>query len=176
MNERNYGILINNAGKGNYTRETDIENVIRYAVRQNEHPKDDLVAWGGLGITEFDGIGTIVRQFKAVQKTHTRKGNFGRFIDHEEYSLSHGSEQALYEANADLDSLARRMAYNFYDNDHCQVIYAVHHPKEGGRLHFHFAVNTVNFINGNKRRENYSQNREREKRLGKIVAEAIGEP
>ena len=176
MNEPKDMIVFNNAGKGNYTNESDIENVIRYVVRQNKTPKEDLVGWGGLGVTEFYGVETVVRQFKSVQKMHTRSGNFGRYIDHETFSLSPEDEQTLCKANADVDALARKMAYDFYDRDHCQVIYAIHRPKNPEKhLHFHFAINTVNFVNGNKRRENISQTQARSRRFTDMVREAIGE-
>lgn len=177
MNSNKHEILVNNAAAGNYIKQSDVEGVIRYVVRQNKSPKEDLVCWGGLGITEFSNVETIIQQFKAVHKLHCRNGSFGRYIDHEEYSFFHETEQALYAANADLDDLARQMAYDFYNNDHCQVIYAVHRPKEESKhLHFHFAINTVNYLNGNKRRENFKDNKARSERFNKMVRETIGEP
>ena len=177
MKKNRTEILVNNAHSGDYNMPSDIDGVIRYIVRQNKNPKDDLICWGGLGVTEFDDIETIIRQFKITQKMHTRKGNFGRHIDHEEYSFNHDTEQELYDSHVDIDALARGMAHDFYDLDCCQVLYAVHRPSEANKhLHIHFAINTVNFRNGNKRRETIRQNKERSERFKMMVQKALGEP
>ncbi len=105
-----------------------------------------------------------------VQKIHTRSGNFGRYIDHEIYSFSSEEEIFLNENNIDIDKVAREMAYDFYEEDKCQVVYAVHAPSnEDKHLHIHFAVNTVNYCTGKKRRENKRQTKEQEKRFQNIV-------
>lgn len=172
-----FGSLINNAGKGNYTTPDSIEKVIRYINRTNEKTKDDLITWGGLGITEFEDTDTICKQFKRIQTLYTRNGKFGRYIDHEYFSFSPDTEELLYRESADIDQIARKMAYDFYSLDHCQVVYAVHKSKnspqnESSKLHIHFAVNTVN-INGKKRRENMRQTKEREERFNKIISDRL---
>lgn len=95
MNRIKFGSLINNAGKGNYTNPDSIEKVIRYMNRINRKSNDDLIAWGGLGITEFEGIDTICKQFKRVQTLYTHSGEFGRYIDHEYFSFSSDAEVLL---------------------------------------------------------------------------------
>ena len=167
-------ILINKAGNGNYTDEGDIGRLIQYITRQNSRPDSDLFAWGALGTMESHGVETVIRHFKAAQKTHTRKGNFGRYIDHEIFSIPHEKEQEIYLACIDMDSLAREMAYDFYENDHCQVVYGVHRPTGSDKhLHIHFAINAVNYQNGNKRRENRTQTAERQNRFNEILDKAL---
>lgn len=174
MKPSSTGILINKAGHNNYTEPSAPENLIRYILRENENPDNDLIAHGGAGVMEFLGTESIIQQFHAVQQTHTRKGNFGRRIDHEIYSLSREAEQLLQDYNVDIGTIAQDMADDIFENDHCQVIYGVHRPSgKDSYTHIHFAVNTVNYINGNKRRENKKQTREREARFQKIVADKI---
>lgn len=168
------GKLFNKAGKGKYSTPDTPENIIRYITRTNKNSADDLIAWGGLGILEYKGMDSVIHQFRQVQKLHTRKGNFGRYMDHEIFSFSPEGEYLITANKIDIDSLARKMAYDFYDIDHCQVVYGVHAPFEAGKhLHIHFAINTVCYDTGNKRRENRRQTKEREGRFQKIIADEI---
>ena len=167
-------ILINKAGRNRYNKASDINRVIKYELRKNKNPKKDLIAYGGVGVMECFGINNMINQFLAVCQLHTRKGNFGRYIDHEIFSLSPEAEQFVLNNKLDVDAIAREMAYDIYEKDHCQVIYAVHYAsKETSVMHIHFAINTVNFVTGNKRRENIWQTKEREARFNKIMADAV---
>lgn len=168
------GMLINKAGKGRYLNPDAPEKLIKYVTRMNGKQKDDLIAWGGLGVTEYQDIDSIVSQFYLAQKMHTRSGNFGRYADHEVYSFSHEEERAIDKNKLDVDKIARKMAYDFYRQDNCQVIYGVHAPgKKDKHIHIHFVVNTVNFRTGNKRRESMQQTKKREQRFWKIVSDEI---
>lgn len=174
MNGLKCGILINMAGKGHYLNPDAPDRLIRYVTRTNGKPSDDLVACGGVGVAEFTGTDGMIGQFHAVQGLHKRKGSFGRYADHEVYSFSSGEERLIQEKGLDVDGIARKMAYDFYEKDKCQVVYGVHRPDSGnGHLHVHFAVNTVNYITGGKRRENKRQTRERQERFGLIVKEEL---
>ncbi len=174
MKTTSMGFLKNNARHDHYHEPSAVKNVIKYGARKNKNPQDDLITYGGIGVMEFLGINSMYDQIEAVQQMRTRKGDFGRYIDHEFFSLTSEAEQLIQENNLDIDTIARKMAYDFYQKDHCQVIYSVHRPsKKDAHTHIHFAVNTVNYINGNKRRENKRQTREREARFQKIVADAI---
>lgn len=174
MRDVSQGILVNCAGHNRYANPEAPEHVIKYITRTNGKPTEDLLAWGGIGVAEYMGVDEVVNQFYFAQKLHTRNGNFGRYIDHEVYSLSTKEEKLICENNVDIDKIARKMAYDFYDNDDCQVVYGVHKPDGGEKhLHIHFAVNTVNFMTGKKRRENKRQTKERQLRFQKIIDEEI---
>lgn len=175
MTDSSYGQLINGAKHGRYLNPDAPENLIRYVTRTNGMADNDLIAWGGLGITEFCGIEAVISQFYHVQRLHTRKGGFGRYMDHEIFSFSTGSEESIQKSNTDIDKIARKMAYDFYDTDHCQVVYGIHRASDDDEhmLHIHFAINTVNYRTGNKRRENTRETHEREARFQKIVEEEI---
>ena len=175
MTDASCGKLINKAGKGNYCNPDAPEKLIRYATRTNGMPSGDLVSWGGVGVAEFMGVEGVIRQFYAVQGMHRRKGGFGRYADHEIYSFSREEERCILEGGLDIDRIARRMAGDFYGEDCCQAVYAVHRPdKTGKHMHIHFIVNTVNYRTGGKRRENKSQTRERQGRFQEIVREETG--
>lgn len=174
MKNLSYGKLLNKAGHDRYANPDAPKKVLEYISRTNGMPTDDLVAWGGLGVWEFLGVDIVIDQFYVAQKKHTRKGDFGRYVDHEIFSFSTEAENAINESKLDVDEIARKMAYDIYDYDNCQVAYAVHHRSEIDKyLHIHFVINTVNYITGNKRRENINQTKEREKRFNKIVDDAI---
>lgn len=176
MRELSKEEFINLAGKGRYLNADAPEFVIKYITRTNGLPKDDLVVWGGIGVAEYLGTETVIEQIYHVQKMRKRRGNFGRYIDHEIYSLSTEEEATIRENNIDIDKIARKMAYDFYDNDHCQVVYGVHRTdKEEKHMHIHFPINTVDYVTTNKRRENKRQTEERGKRLQKIVDDEINE-
>lgn len=168
--------LINKAGNGRYLNPDAPEKVLKYITRNNGQSDADLIGWGGLGVSESLEIDGIIDQFKQVQASRTRKGNFGRYVDHEIYSFSPETETAINNWNIDVDKLARKMAEDFYDTDKCQVVYGIHKPSEkDSHLHIHFVVNTTNFDNGNKRRENKRQTKEREQRFRAITHDAFRE-
>lgn len=166
-------ILINKAGQCHYNEKDSIGNLIRYISRENGKSKNDLVCCGAFGATDFTDIDTTIKQFECVQMLHTRKGGFGRYIDHEIYSFSADEEKKIAHNNISVERLAEEMALDFY-KDGFQVYYGVHKKDDrDNNLHIHFAVNTVNFITENKRREYKSATKSREQRLHCIVEEAL---
>lgn len=174
MKSSEYGLLLNKARKGKYSNFQDMVYLIRYVTRTNGKPDNDLITWGGIGVAEFTGTEGMTRQFEDVQKMHRRKGKFGRYVDHEIYSCSSVEERHIKEKKIDVDKIARKMAYDFYERDHCQVVYGAHTKDSGNDcIHIHFVINSVNFTTGNKRRENMRQTRERQDRFRQILKEEI---
>lgn len=165
--------FLNKAGHNKYNHPDAVDNVIKYISRENGDPREDLICQGTLGAVDFKGTDTIIQQFKCVQELHTRKGKFGRYIDHEIYSFSNAEIQAFEENNIPPDVVARNMAMDIFQEGF-QVHYGVHKPDAKNKhTHIHFAVNTVNFDTGNKRHENKKSTNERKQRLENIVAETI---
>lgn len=165
------GHLINRAGKKRYSRRQDSENVIRYILRRrkNEERADELVAWGAFGIPEQGDMGAIMESYDLVQRAYSRKGKFGRRIDHEIYELSQDEVRSMERYGISKDKAAREMARNIYEEGY-QVVYAVHTKgDDSNRLHIHFAVNTVNYSTGRKRQENKKKTAERERAFQDIV-------
>lgn len=174
MKNSNYGLLLNKSGKRKYFNIKAAKNLIRYVTRTNGLSKDDLITWGGIGVAEFMGPDGMIRQFGDVQQMHRRKGGFGRYADHEVYSCSSVEERLIKEKKIDVDKIARKMAYDFYEKDRCQVVYGAHTKDRGNDcIHIHFVINSVNFATGNKRRENMRQTQERQDRFRQILKEEI---
>lgn len=166
-------ILINKAGYSRYNTPDSVGKLIRYIARENGKSKNDLVCCGVLGAAGLADIDITVRQFECVRMLHRRKGGFGRYIDHEIYSFSSDEEKAIIQKNIPVEKLAEEMAADFY-KDGFQVYYGVHKKDcSTNSLHIHFAVNTVNFHTGNKRREYKSDTRKRKQRLRHIVDEEL---
>lgn len=168
------GLLLNKAGSGRYNNPDSIEHVIKYIARKNGETENDLICCGALGATDFTDIDTTIRQFRFAQLMHRRRGNFGRYIDHEIYSFSSEEEAAIRKANIPIENIVRKMAQDFYA-DGFQVYYGVHTKDDTmEQLHVHFAVNTVNFRTGNKRRENKTATKQRLEKLKKIILAETG--
>ena len=83
------GLLINRAGKRRYHKQGDTERVIRYVLRQREDEarEDELAFWGACGLPEWEDAKGLSDAMSSMQKAHTRRGNFGRYIDHEIYNF-----------------------------------------------------------------------------------------
>lgn len=172
-NNHDQSQFINKAGHNNYLNSDAVDNLIKYISRENGDSRDDLICHGTLGAIDFNGIDTVIQQFKCVQELHTRKGNFGRYMDHEIYSFSNSEIQAFEKNNIPPNVIARNMAMDFF-TEGFQVHYAFHQPdKKNKHPHIHFAVNTVNYNTGNKRHENIVATKDRKKRLEDIVAKII---
>ena len=164
-------MLISKAGKGRYCKKTVMDSVVRYIVRQrsNETRKEDLIAWGALGAPEWRDAEGITEAFGLVQQLHTRRGKFGRYIDHEIYEFSLFTALDVQQKGQDMNALARTMAAIYY-NEGYQVAYAVH--KGDGCLkgpHIHFAVNTVNYNTGAKRHDYKREIEIKGKKMDRIV-------
>lgn len=172
-NNHNQSQFLNKAGRNKYLHPEAVDNLIKYISRENGNPKDDLIYQGTLGAVDFNGTNTIIQQFKCVQELHTRKGKFGRYIDHEIYSFSYTEMLAFEKNNVPPDVIARNMAMDIFQEGF-QVHYGFHKPDTHNKHpHIHFAVNTVNYNTGNKRHENITSTNARKERLRNIVAETI---
>lgn len=164
------GRLINKAGCGKYSNQSAVYNVVRYITRsrENEQNAGDLLFWGGLGISECEGVEYIVDEFQTVQDAYQRK-NIGRRVQHHVYSFSEGEKADIQGRNLDMDAIARKMARDFFREGY-QVVYAVHQGNSSEKhMHAHFAVNTVNFRTGKKFHESKAETKAREQRFQKIV-------
>lgn len=174
MSSETFGMLLNKDGQEKYYNPDAPEKVIRYVTRTNGMDKRDLISWGGSGILECSGIESVAEQFYYVQKSHTRRGNFGKYMNHEIFSFSPKGEYVISKNNIDIDQIARLMAQDIYEQDHCQVVYGIHNPdKSDPHLHIHFAINAVNYYTGGKRHENMTQTGKRNQRFNKMISDEL---
>ncbi len=175
MDEKNFGIYLNKDKRGAYCNPNAPEKLIKYVTRAGRERKQELVSWGGAGVLEYS-VESVIDQFYFAQKAHTRRGNFGRYMSHTLFAFSPEGEYAVDKNDMDVDEIARQMARDIFEQDHCQVVYGVHKPdKTEPHLHIHFAINTVNYRTGGKRHENKTQTAERNERFNKIISDAISE-
>lgn len=175
MNDKNFGIYLNKDNRGAYCNPDAPEKLIRYVTRASGERKQELVSWGGAGVLEYS-VESVIDQFYFAQKAHTRRGNFGRYINHALFCFSPKGEYAIAKNDMDVDQIARQMARDIFEQDHCQVVYGIHNPdKTEPHLHIHFAINAVNYCTGNKRRENMTQTYNRNIRFNKIISDIISE-
>lgn len=173
--ERGYGmgILINNAGRGNYTNKDSVQNLIHYITRADGSSKEgegDVLCTGAYGAVDFLGTAFTITQFEDIQSCYIRAGKKARYADHEIFTFSSETSRLLNENPKALPELARQMAAVISDGQY-QVYYGVHAGEK--KLHIHFAVNTVNFCTLHKRQETKAAVSEHEKQLQELIAETI---
>ncbi|MDE6943930.1 MAG: relaxase/mobilization nuclease domain-containing protein [Lachnospiraceae bacterium] len=173
MNDKTFGTLFNKDGCRKYFNSDAPEKLIRYITRTNGKDTQDLIAWGGAGVLEYS-VESVIDQFYFAQEAHTRRGNFGRYMSHELFSFTDEGEYDILKSGTDINLIARQMARDIFEQDHCQVIYGIHAPdRDESHLHIHFAINTVNYCTGHKRHENMSQTHNRSERFNKIISDII---
>ena len=138
--ERNY--------RHNYTNKKAVNNVINDIMRSrtNEENSSDLIGYGAFGCGINIPAEDLINEFLCIQKVYNIEGRSGRRIHHEIFSLSEDEALHLnYNLSVMMD-FARECA-GWYYRQGFQVIYALH---KQGKFHIHFAVNSINYINGMK--------------------------
>lgn len=136
--------------KRNYTNEDAVENLIRYVTRTrvDEDRAGDLITYGAVGADYFHSVENIIQQFQYVQKKYGIDYREGRRMHHEVFNLNDIEAERI---NFDLEQfwqIGLECSQIYYHMGH-QVVFGVHW-EEGKRYHIHFAVNSINFINGRK--------------------------
>lgn len=130
---------------GNYKNMNAVDNLIRYITRtrQDESRFDELKYWTAIGFNNSD-VNTTIQQFTHVQsimRDHTIRKAY-----HFTYSPDQNEKHLI-----DKDyRLAALIAYNqalLLYNAGYQIVVAVHDTIDGN-LHFHFVLNSVNYITG----------------------------
>lgn len=172
--ENSEGLMINRGGENRYCHEGDIEREIRYVTRQRKGEKreSELISWGAFGLPEWGDAEAIVEAFRIPQRAYKRRGNFGRYLDHDVYDLSPFEQEEIEHYNIDLDRIGRIVAKNIYQEGH-QVLYAVHQKTESEMPHIHLIINTVNFKTGKKRHENMPATKKQGEVFHDLVAAEI---
>lgn len=166
------GILIN-SDTGNYTNLDAVENVIRYITRtrKDENRLHELISYGGHGVSVFFDSTVMIMQFCKVQQFFGIQQRGGRRMRHEFFRFSDYEMQLLMDKLHLVDMIAKECSVVYFDMGF-QVVYAVHYDTEK-RLHIHFGVNSVNYINGKKFHSEYREFYGRERRLNEIVRKYV---
>ena len=169
------GFLINRSGERRYHKQGDIEHVLRYVLRQREDEtrENELAFWGACGLPEWEDAEGLSDAVRFLQKAHTRRGKFGRYVDHEIYNFAPMEISGLErQGEKSIERAARKMAEDIY-REGFPVVFAGHRKAADETWHVHFAVGTVNPSTGNKRHENKKKVREREAGFQDIVKREI---
>lgn len=133
-----------------YKNPDAIEKVIRYIsrTRWNEDRKKDLVCIGGAGIDINAPVEIIIQQLMDIQKFYNINSRKGRRLVHLVYSFSDEDFYALNRNYALVNLVARYISAYFF-NRGFQVFYGIH-DDEQKHVHIHFAISSINYINGKK--------------------------
>ncbi len=136
--------------KGKYENRDAVKYVIRYITRTrpNEDRGMELIAAGSLGTSETSE--RMIEDFLRVQKCLRSPGRIGKKINHEVFLLTvEETEQLGYPGKVQYLYWASQECARFFYEKGFQVVFAIHTDMEKG-VHIHFAVNTVNYMNGKK--------------------------
>lgn len=171
--EKDMGILLT-MRQGNYTNRNAVSNVIHYVTRTGKRADraDELQGCGGCGIGIYDNSEDIIQQFLCVQNCYGIKNRGGRRMFHEIFCLEDGEFRGIGCSVDILKQIAMECS-KIYFNLGYQVVYGIHHEEEK-KWHIHFAVNSINFLNGRKWHTNMRESFGREQRFNEILRYFIG--
>jgi len=153
----------------NFNNVDAVENLIHYVTRtrENEDRADDLITCGAAGAGYYQTAEDMIQQFKYVQNTYRINSRKGRRMYHEVLNL--------------LDNEAAWLNYDPFwfwkvGIEDCQIyfqlgfqaVFAVHY-EESKHYHFHFAVNSISFIDGRKWHTSFLEKNQRESIFNDIL-------
>lgn len=147
--------------KGNYSNVDAVENLLRYVTRtrENEDRANDLINYGAVGADYFHSVDDMIQQFHYIQYIHGINSRRGCRMYHEVLNLTDCEYKRLgYNAEV-LWRVGMECCQIYYQKGH-QVVFAVHWEPDK-RCHIHFAVNSINFLNGLKWHTSIAEIKER---------------
>ncbi len=146
----------------NYSNLNAVRNLIRYITRtrENEDRKKDLIAYGAVGAGYDFHPNTIIQQFLFVQNGYAINSRGGKRMYHEVFNLYDCEVEDLNYDPMQLFELGRECGQIYFKMGF-QVVFAIH-KEEGKHYHIHFAVNSINFINGLKWHTSFEEIKQRE--------------
>ena len=156
---------------GNYTNANAVSNVLKYIlrVRKNETRKEELISFGGMGVTLYAGPDEIIQEFLYVQKLFRIDVRKGRRIYHEVMCLTNEEVAALQSDIRVIHQLAQDCCCVYYQSGY-QVVFAIHWDKDR-RFHIHFVVNTICFYDGRKWHTSMEERAKREQCFNAVLQE-----
>lgn len=136
--------------KRNYSNPDAVEKLIRYVTRtrENEYRENDLITYGAVGADYFHSSDAMIQQFEYVQNVYGINYRGGRRMYHEVLNLLDWEAERLDSASEWLWRVGMECCEVYFKMGH-QAVFAVHWDPEK-RCHIHFAVNTINFMDGRK--------------------------
>ena len=154
--------------KGKYSNKDAVDNVLHYVTRTRvDDDGKDIYFTYACGTNYNDGIDRAIEQFKITENIYNIDARGGRRIFHEIFTLSplEGSD-APYEVILEALKYVTINACEEYFRRGFQVVAAIHNKDSfAPRLHIHFAINAINFIDGYKWKTRRSDIKDREEVL-----------
>lgn len=153
----------------NYTNPKAVEYLIRYITRTryNEGRGGDLVTSGAVGAVNYLSVGDTIRQFLYVQNAYGINSRKGRRMYHEVFNLRSDETNPLENYPGHFWEIGMECCQVYYRMGF-QSVFALHW-EEGGRYHFHFAVNSINYMDGHKWHTSLNEIKQREGVFNQIV-------
>ncbi len=155
--------------KGAYKNKDAVSNVIKYVTRtrENETRHNELISYGGAGVSNYAEPMEMIHMFDTIQKLHGINYRKGRRIFHEVFSITDNEFKRLGCFMDTVNQMAVEMCMEYY-NEGFQVVYGIHW-EETKKLHIHFAANAVSFITGKKFDTSVTGNLYRKQRFNEIM-------
>lgn len=162
------GVLRTKMKEGAFDSEREMEYLLRYITRTRVQDTREAL-WGARYAQESRGIGAVIQQWRQIHHCYPREGgSHGRYCYHEFYSITDKVGDLRGWEGMLLD-LAAYMSDEYADAGFA-VVYAVHTPDGTDKHHhIHFAVNTINLMDGRKWQDFFSSKRQREERFNEIA-------
>lgn len=173
--KRDYGDSIYTGAKfkhkyvqNNYSNKEAVNNVIRDITRSrvDEQFEYQLVGYGAYGLAVVPDL--MIQQMNYVQKVNDIERRKGNRIFHEIFRFTPLEVKQLYYDYRRMIKFAYECAELYYGSGH-QVAFAIHCQMNENLnsgtspYHIHFAVNSINYIIGNKFHSFKGKQKEREK-------------
>lgn len=154
-----------------YTNKNAVNNLIRYITRTraNEDRTGDLVCYGAAGAGYYCSPEDIIRQFLYVQHVYGIERKKGRRMYHEVFNLLDCEISPFYGDCMPLWIVGMKCCQVYYQMGF-QAVFALHY-EPGKRFHYHFAVNSINFLNGRKWHTSLEEIGQREWIFNQILVE-----
>lgn len=148
--------------RGNYTNDDAVENLIRYITRtrENEGRGGDLIAYGAAGAGFCLQPDDIIRQFLYVQRANKIDTRKGRRMYHEVFNLCDCEVWPFYMGWEQFWHVGMDCCRIYYQMGF-QAVFAIHW-EPGKHYHFHFAVNSISFMDGRKWHTSLAEIKQRE--------------
>ncbi len=155
--------------KGRYSNPDAVEKLLRYVTRtrENENRAGDLISYGAVGTDYFHSVDDMIQQFGYIQYIHGINTRGGCRMYHEVLNLADLELERLGYNAGMLWQVGMECCQVYYQKGH-QAVFAVHWEPEK-RCHIHFAVNSINFINGLKWHSSLPEIKEREGIFNEIL-------
>lgn len=159
--------------KGMYFKNKNaVENLIRYILRRRtqEDRIADLKSWGIFGMPCTDNVEILIQIMQETQTVYRKTE--GRHMYHFVLTFSDPEKQAIGCNYSLVHQMSLEIGRYFYDQGF-QNIFAVHDDPQK-RVHVHFAVNSVSFLNGIKYHLNHQDVKVLQDFCAQVVNKYIG--